>query len=594
MQTKIKNFLVNKKKRVYSIRLEFFLLLFYTVFILINDFFCFLFKTNQTWYFYLISFCITFLGTILVLRKTNIEKPPVSRYDLVFVAMIALIFFIRIFIPDSSFDTLNYHIIAQEQVFSDNVGFNFFPGRWINTHSLSLADRMHYFFRLILGYRLGIVLNFILLVIIYYQIKRILILVLRGKKESTIAMVAALGIITEQILTNSMTYYVDLFSIPFFLEMIMLILDKKGKPKHFTVALACGILVSLKLSNGFLMVLFLVVYLLRFYKTLKLKTVIICGVIMVLPLGVNLTNNYIQTKNPIFPFYNSLFKSPFYEKSNFYEDCYGPKGKKETLVWPIIALFDTRRAFDTKTYYGRISFGYIAALVMLLVIIYTKIRHKEQDKLKIFLIIFYILACLIWSKFMLGYIRYALILEVLAWFSIVICLEWCFKDKNRLGYILGAVLAGATFYQISCSIGDVMVGVRESSWRRPLTLDDENYWKNFEVKSYDYKEKVRNYGIDCFGIVDYNSGYASLLGLDVPIIQLNEGFANKYGKNKQLELLKKCKNIYTVSTTVTRERTEKYLEKTGYKINGKVKKMKVDFVDINNSLILFPITKAKK
>ena len=118
MQTKIKNFLVNKKKRVYSIRLEFFLLLFYTVFILINDLFCFLFKANQAWYFYLISFCITFLGTILVLRKTNIEKPPVSRYDLVFVAMIALIFFIRIFIPDSSFDTLNYHIIAQEQVFS--------------------------------------------------------------------------------------------------------------------------------------------------------------------------------------------------------------------------------------------------------------------------------------------------------------------------------------------------------------------------------------------------------------------------------------------------------------------------------------------
>lgn len=594
MQAKIKNFLANRKKQSYSIRFEFLLLLAYIIFILLNDLFCFLCKTNQNYYFYLISFCVTLLGMILVLRKTNIEKPPLSRYDLAFVVIIALIFFIRVFIPDSSFDTLNYHIIAQEQVFSDNVGFNFFPGRWINTHSLPLADRMHYFFRLILGYRLGIVFNFILLIIIYYQIKRILILVLKNKSELAISVMAVLGIMTEQILANSMTYYVDLFSIPFFLEFLLLIIEKNEKPRHFIAAFICGVLISLKLSNAFFMIMFLLIYLIRFRKTINLKIIFICGLIALLPLGVYLTNNYLQTKNPIFPFYNSLFKSPFYENSDFYEDSYGPKGKKETLAWPIIALFQTRRAFDTKTYYGRISFGYIAALLMLLVIVYRKVRHKEQDRLKVFLIIFYLLACLVWSKFMLGYIRYALILEVLAWLSIVICLTWCFENKNKLGYILGAILAGATFYQISCSIGDVMVGVKESSWRYPLTLNDEDYWKNFNAKTIDYKTESQRYGIDCFGIVDYNAGYASLLELNVPIIQLNEGAPNKYSKNKQSEMLKKCKNIYTVSTTETRERTEKYLEKTGYKTKGKAKKIKVDFIDINNSLILMPIVKVEK
>lgn len=593
MQEKIKRFFCRQTKNKKSVRIEIFALLFYTIFILINDLFCFLLRTNHAWYFYLISFCLVAIGAALILRKIKLEKPPTSRYDLIFIVIIAVIFSIRIFIPDSSFDTLNYHIIAQEQPFSDNVGFNFFPGRWINTHSLPLADRMHYFFRLILGYRLGIVLNFLLLIVIYYQVKRVLALIFKNKNGLVISIMAGLGLMTEQILTNSMTYYVDIFSIPFFLEIMLLIIDKKSKPKHLLAALICGVLVSLKLSNGFLMLLFLVIYLAKFRRELKLKTVIICGVIIVLPLVVYLTNNYIQTKNPIFPFYNSLFKSPFYEKTNFYESGYGPKSKKETIAWPIVALFRTRRAFDTDVYYGRISFGYMAALVLLLVTAYRRLKQQAQDRLKVFLVILYILSCLVWSKFMLGYIRYALILEILSWFSILIYLKWCFDHRNRLAYILGAVLAGTTFYQISCSLGDVMVGTRESSWRYPLTLNDKNYWKNFHAKTDNYKKVVGEYDISCFGITDYNAAYASLLGQNIPIIQLNEGAANNYSKNKQAKLLKKCKNLYTLSTTFTLKRTEGYLEKNGYKKSGEIKKIKVDFIDSANDLVLMPIVEIR-
>ena len=146
-----------------------FILLIYTLFIVINDCLCFAFSKNSSIIFYILSLVICFGLCFFLRRKFKIVKLDFDKIDIVFLLFILSVFLVRFAIPDSSFDTLNYHLYSQERLFSNNTSYNFFPARWINTFSLPLADRMHYFFRYLFGYRLGILANLFCIIIIYYQ-----------------------------------------------------------------------------------------------------------------------------------------------------------------------------------------------------------------------------------------------------------------------------------------------------------------------------------------------------------------------------------------------------------------------------------------
>ena len=245
-------------------------LVFYCLFIIFNDYFCFIFKTNMNFIFYLLSFILCFIIYILIKKYLIIERKKIDKFDIIMFIIIIMSFLSRLAIPDSSFDTLNYHLYLQERVFSDNVLTNFFPARWINTFSMPLADRMHYFFRLILGYRLGIILNLFIMIIIYFQTKTILEKFLKNKIY--ISLISTIIIITEQLLTNMITYYVDLFSIPLFLGIIIIILNNKkvNNITNYFILLMAGILISLKISNAFLVLLLAIIYIIKFYKCLLL------------------------------------------------------------------------------------------------------------------------------------------------------------------------------------------------------------------------------------------------------------------------------------------------------------------------------------
>ena len=82
-----------------------------------------------------------------------------------------------------------------------------------------------------------------------------------------------------------------------------------------------------------------------------------------------------------------------------------------------------------------------------------------------------------------------------------------------------------------------------------------------------------------------------MLTSNKPILDLHEGYNNEYGKRKLLKRLKKCENIYTVSTTNTLYRTYDYMNKLGYEQTGKVASFKTDFLNVENDLIIFEIRK---
>ena len=191
---------------------------------------------------------------------------------------------------------------------------------------------------------------------------------------------------------------------------------------------------------------------------------------------------------------------------------------------------------------------------------------------------------------MMGYIRYALILEVLSGIVLALYIYKNINTKNIIMFI-GAFYAIYGFiYTTSASLSDLLYNTNEISWRKTYYMDEENYNENkeylFEKVGY-YDEYLKD--VDCFGILDYNAGYAALLSHDIRVIDLNEGYNSEYGKNEFDKVVKSCKSIYTISTTQTIERTNKYLLNSNFERTGDNIVFKVDFLNKNNDIIIFKI-----
>jgi len=274
------------------------ILVIYTCFIIINDWICYLFAKNANLLIYASSFLIVSVIVYLLNRVVKLKFDKFQKYDLIFIGFIIFIYIQRLAIPEKAFDTLNYHLYMQERPFADNISFNFFPARWINSYTFPLADRMHYFFRFLLGYRLGNILNIFILVILYYQSKRFLGFFLKKENNSLIPILAIIVITTEQILTNSMNYYVDLIAIPFILEIILIIMEKKfNHANHYMVLLMAGIIVAMKVSNALILIPLAIVYIMYSYQTLNIKIILVGIILAILPIFVYALNNYLQTGN---------------------------------------------------------------------------------------------------------------------------------------------------------------------------------------------------------------------------------------------------------------------------------------------------------
>lgn len=579
-------------KNKFKINLSIFCFIFYIIFIILNDYICFIFKLEASICTYFSSFLLMLIPLLYLLKKRiKIEIDKFNKIDIIFLILLLFILMQRIAIPDVSFDTLNYHIFMQENLFSDNVSFNFFPARWINTFSLPLGDRLHYFFRLLLGYRLGTIFNLICVMVIYYQLKRLLSKFM--KRDNLICICSIIIIVTEQILTNMITYYVDLFVIPIILEIIMMLFEKnKSKINNYFVLLLAGIAISLKVSNAIILIPLAIIYLYKNKNTINYKTFIIGIPILIFPFAIYMINNYIQTGNPVFPFYNSIFKSDYFNNINWIEDAYGPKTIIERIFWPIYIIFNPRRAFDTDIYYGRIGFGYIISIITIIIEVIRHYKKPEKYDLLFSISCLYIILCIIWSNFMMGYIRYALVLEII---SGIVGIFFIYKyyNKGKILSILSIFALLSFMYGSIYTISDIIGTNREISWRYPYKLNKESYKENFKYilnRKRDYSEVMAP--IDCLGIVDYNAGYASMITDKIPIIDMHEGYANKYGKKMYDKRIKLCKNIYTISTTPTLYRTLEYINKIGYETTGKSIYIKTDFIDVKNDLILIEIKKG--
>ena len=294
----------------------------------------------------IIALCVLFL--LFLRTRTHLEFEPVSFN---FEKLIGLLIIIGIGLftsvyPDNSFDTGNYHLIAQNPVFENYFIEDYGYGNF-QVWGFRLADRMFYYFRYLLGYRMGTVLNILIMALSFTQLYDLLDWILSAyksnKKRWNIGKVVCNRLIWSFAILFSLdailmlgTYYVDLFAVPLALEIIRLLLKESNEQTPIDIyyfALLNGIFLGFKLTNVVYVAPIVLFYTIKNFKIIKWKHWALAILIGVLPFLNYLIFNFVCTGNPVFPYFNNIFKSPYFQLSNWKDTRWGPKNLFEKLFW---------------------------------------------------------------------------------------------------------------------------------------------------------------------------------------------------------------------------------------------------------------------
>ena len=359
-------------------------------------------------------------GTYFYVKTKPLAPEPTHRSFWLVVALpLLLVYALRAPFPDFSFDVLNYRLLHAERSLR---GPLFAAGDFFPTPAPynPAPDTLTGLFRHALGYRLGTVVNLLALVWAAQILDRILRPFVARPWLRSLCVLAA--VLAEHVLFEVNTYMADLLALPLLLEATRLALRvgeaERTRGVFVRVALLLGAAAAFKLTNLFAAVPLALVCARRalsgprrldareLFKTTALSLAAFAAPL--LPFALYL---YAQTGNPLFPFANGLFRSPFWTTTGGWDERWGPRGLWETLLWPALAFFEPGRHSELAVYSGRLGLGFAASLAGLLLG-----RRDEQ----VWMLCFVNLAgCLLWSAAGLGYSRYGLHLELLSGAAVV-------------------------------------------------------------------------------------------------------------------------------------------------------------------------------
>lgn len=429
----------------------------------------------------IISVIINMIALIYIVRKKKIVvATDFEKIDL-FIILIAVLFNMQIFLlNDTSFDAMNYHFYLQEYCFNDKINFDFFPGRAINGFLFPLGDRIFYIFRSILGYRLGSIPSLYTLVILYYQMKKILRSLQTNMSNRLVHVFSGLTLFmfTACNLIGAFSYYIDNFSMILLIEIVYIFIKINNifeeKNYLYYTFLLLGVATSIKVPNlilgGFILIAIIlkksnIQSLKENYKNKKviLKDIFICITLFVMPFIIYAIDNYIQTGSPIFPYYNKIFKSEYFDYINWQDSNFGIPNILYAFIWPICILFDPSKTNDAGVGIFIIwACGYICSIV------YVILKRKEKNDIWKLSILNIFLTWL-WAIFLMGYARYAMVVPII-YYIICYCIifELYNSIKNiKVKNVFYSKIKLASFILIICCLICDLIGsirIKANDW----------------------------------------------------------------------------------------------------------------------------------
>ena len=311
------------------------------------DFLCWLADLPQTTLvsrLLAVALTVLFLWKAVGLPEIRREKRTVGSVLLFWAGSLFLFAFfaVKAIQPDMSADTQSYHLAVQIPGFVDNLHYHVNPGRF-QMYGFRLAERMFYPFRMLLGLRMGTLLNAAVMLVIYRQTAVFLEqtktqLAIKHRWFNNASVLAFLIVSRFELLQESGTYMVELIAIPFFLEMVFLLLrepeEARVRREAFVFCLIGGCFFAMKMTNIVYLAPLILLYLWKIRKFVTVPLFAGCLVTGCLPVSIYLGYNGLTTGNPVYPYYNAIFKSPYFPLYDFKDTRWGPSDWKELLLWP--------------------------------------------------------------------------------------------------------------------------------------------------------------------------------------------------------------------------------------------------------------------
>jgi hypothetical protein len=150
-------------------------------------------------------------------------------------------------------------------------------------------------------------------------------------------------------------------------------------------------------------------------------------------------------ESPIFPYFNALFRSPYYELSNFIDARFFPRDKYQTLFYPFYFIKEQHFVSEVGFRDIRLAVCYLLLMLVAFVIFYrgvlaahgrVEVRQEIRDQKKVrqmalFTGVFFIPSYVLWLK-MFSIYRYIVPLELLSPVLIIIILRYIFPFEKVL------------------------------------------------------------------------------------------------------------------------------------------------------------------
>ena len=482
-----------------------------------------------------------FLAVLLFWKVIGIPKTEKTGMDPFFIIgslIFAGFFALKGIRPDMSYDTQNYHLLSQIPGFADNLNFHVIPGRF-QMYGFRLGDRMFYPFRAVLGLRMGTLLNAAAMIVIYRQLTVLLDWfketlpdsgmkpgnpVVRGIwKLLTCPSILAFFIAGRfELLQESGSYMVELLALPFFLEMVFLLIrdteEVLVKREAVAFCLMGGIFFCMKMTNIVYLAPLVLFYIVKIRKYITVPLFIGCLAAGAAPAVVYLVYNGICMGNPVYPYYNTIFQSPYFGNENFKDRRWGPAGVSEIFLWPwyMIRYPDYRLSELPCMFTLDLAAGYLAMAGLLAAGAAVWFRKKSTAyKKELVLTAVYLISLLAWTV-TTGHIRYFMAGLILNGVLLAFAYLRLLHSRSAVLGLAGLVLAAPFLVRAPYGFSSVWKG---HEW----ALRDANpdtYKKNAKWVFRDrqlFPQEVRD-KVDVLFLTWSDCGsYARLIGEDVPV-----------------------------------------------------------------------------
>ena len=159
--------------------------------------------------------------------------------------------------------------------------------------------------------------------------------------------------------------------------------------------------------------------------------------------GFLLTNGYFmwrlwsEYQNPLFPFFNHIFQSPYFENINFTEERFFPRSWLQALAYPFFWVKESLTVTEITAADPRMALGYISFFVAGALLLFKKIPQPKARLLGSTLL-YMAVAYLLWLCFY-STLRYAIMLDVMSIILVTMLLRYYFSYKTTA--IIGTLLA---------------------------------------------------------------------------------------------------------------------------------------------------------